>query len=117
MIHLTTHYDFLGFKGLQGTHMNALKSFNSKSVKLTLRGGFLSKYASLAHSAPPTYFHLRNCLNLFQISINTAEADQGGSELSKDWGKCEKSTNNIRYSHVDGRPGNEYLVLDCSHSD
>ena len=43
------HCDFLGSFGLQETHMDALKPFNSKSVTLTMRGGFFTKFAALAH--------------------------------------------------------------------
>ena len=44
--------DFLGSVGLQETHMDALKPFNSKLVTLTMRGGFFKKFAALAHGAP-----------------------------------------------------------------
>ena len=43
------HCDFLGSDGLQETHMDALKTFNSKKVTLTMRGGFFTKIAALAH--------------------------------------------------------------------
>ena len=46
------HCDFLGSVGLQETHMDALKPFNSKLVTLTMRGGFFKKFAALAHGAP-----------------------------------------------------------------
>ena len=45
--------------------MDALKPFNSKKVTLTMRGGFFTKLAALAHGAPcvgstaydtPTYY-------------------------------------------------------------
>ena len=32
--------------------MDALKPFNSKLVALTIRGGFFTKFAALAHGAP-----------------------------------------------------------------
>ena len=43
------HCDFLGSDGLQETHMDAFKPFNSKLVTLTMRGGFFTKFAALAH--------------------------------------------------------------------
>ena len=45
------HCDFLGSDGLQETHMDALKPFNSKYVTLTMRGGFFTKFAAMAHGA------------------------------------------------------------------
>ena len=44
------HY-FLGPRGLQGIHMNTLKSKNSKLITFTVRGGFFTFWAILAHSA------------------------------------------------------------------
>ena len=46
------HCDFLGSDGLQETHMDAFKSFNSKLVTLTMRGGFFTKFSALAHGLP-----------------------------------------------------------------
>ena len=46
------HCDFLGSDRLQETHMDALKQFNSKKLTLTTRGGFFTKFATLAHGAP-----------------------------------------------------------------
>ena len=34
--------------------MDALKPLNSKYVTLTMRGGFFTKFATLAHGVPPT---------------------------------------------------------------
>ena len=48
------HCDFLGSDGLQETHMDALKPSNSKLVILTMKGGFFTKFAALAHGAPHT---------------------------------------------------------------
>ena len=45
------HCDFLGSVGLQETHMDTLKPFDAKSVTLTMRGGFFTKFAALAHGA------------------------------------------------------------------
>ena len=45
------HCDFLGSVGLQETHMDALKPFDSKLVTLTMRGCFFTKFAALAHGA------------------------------------------------------------------
>ena len=53
------HCDFLGSDGLQETHMDALKPFNSKYVTLTMRGGFFTKFATLDHGAPPPPPHVR----------------------------------------------------------
>ena len=47
----------LGPRGLQGTHMGTLKPKNSKSITFTVRGGFFTFWASLAHSVP-----VHNCL-------------------------------------------------------
>jgi len=44
--------DFLGSDGLQETHMSALKPFIFKYTTLTMRGGFFTKFATLAHGAP-----------------------------------------------------------------
>ena len=44
---------FLGPRELQGTHKNTLKPKKSKLVTFTLRGGFFTFWAILAHSAPP----------------------------------------------------------------
>ena len=46
------HCDFLGSDRLQETHMDALKPCNSKYVTLTMRGGFFTKFPTLAHGAP-----------------------------------------------------------------
>ena len=46
------YHDFLGPRGLQGIHMDALKPKNSKSITFTVRGGFFTFWAILAHSAP-----------------------------------------------------------------
>ena len=48
-IHQSINCDFLGSGGLQETHMDALKPFNFKYVILTIRGGFFTKFASLAY--------------------------------------------------------------------
>ena len=45
------YHDFLGPRRLQGTHMDALKPRNSKSITFTVRGGFFTFWAILAHSA------------------------------------------------------------------
>ena len=46
------HCDFLGSDRLQEGHMDALKPFNSKiGIKLTMRGGFFTKFTTLAHGA------------------------------------------------------------------
>ena len=47
------HCDFLGPDGLQETHMDAFKPFNSKLVTLTMRGGFFTKFSALAHGVAP----------------------------------------------------------------
>ena len=47
------YHDFLGPRGLQGTHMDTLKPKNSKSITFTVRGGFFTFWAILAHSAAP----------------------------------------------------------------
>ena len=52
-MHLSTNCDFLGSVGLQETHMDALKPFNSKYIALTMRGGFFTKFKALAHGGPP----------------------------------------------------------------
>ena len=44
------YYDFLGPRGLQGTHMDTLKTKNSKSITFTVRGGFFTFWTILAHS-------------------------------------------------------------------
>ena len=49
------HCDFLGSDGLQETHMDAFKPFNSKLVTLTMRGGFFTKFAALAHGVAPLF--------------------------------------------------------------
>ena len=46
------HCDFLGSDRLQETHMDALKSFNSKYITLTMSAGFFTKFATLAHGVP-----------------------------------------------------------------
>ena len=46
------YHDFLGPRGLQGTHMDTLKPKNSKSITFTVRGGFFTFWAILAHSVP-----------------------------------------------------------------
>ena len=43
----------LGRKGLQGIHIDTLKPKNSKSITFTVRGGFFTFWASLAHSVAP----------------------------------------------------------------
>ena len=43
------HCDFLGSDRLQETHMDALTPCNSKYVTLTMRGGFFTKFPTLAH--------------------------------------------------------------------
>ena len=48
-IHWSMHCNFLGSVGLQETHMDALKPFNSKLVTLTRRGVFVTKITALAH--------------------------------------------------------------------
>ena len=35
--------------------MDALKPFNSKYVTLTMRGGFFTKFATLAHGVPSAF--------------------------------------------------------------
>jgi hypothetical protein len=58
------HCDFLGSDRLQETHMDALKLFNSKKVKLTMRGGFFTKFATLAHGVAPQVRNLKKkCKN------------------------------------------------------
>ena len=52
-IHRSMHCDFLGSDGLQETHMDAFKPFNSKLVTLTRRGGFFTKITALAHGVAP----------------------------------------------------------------
>ena len=42
----------MGSVGLQETHMDALKPFNSKYIALTMRGGFFTKFKALAHGVP-----------------------------------------------------------------
>jgi hypothetical protein len=49
------YHAFLGPRGLQGTHMDTLKSKNSKSITFTVRGGFFTFWAILAHSVTLTY--------------------------------------------------------------
>ena len=44
------YHDFLGPRGLQGTHMDTLKPKNSKLITFTVRGGFFTFWAILAHS-------------------------------------------------------------------
>ena len=51
-IHRSMHCDFFGSDGLQKTHMDAFKPFNSKLVTLTMRGGFFTKFSALAHGEP-----------------------------------------------------------------
>ena len=47
------YHDFLGPRGLQGTHIDTLKLKNSKLITFTVRGGFFTFWAILAHSAAP----------------------------------------------------------------
>ena len=42
------YHDFLGPRGLQGTHMDTLKPKKSKSIAFTVRGGFFTSWAILA---------------------------------------------------------------------
>ena len=51
------HCDFLRSDGLQETHMDASKPFNSKQLTLKMRGGFFTKFATLAHGGAPDYGH------------------------------------------------------------
>ena len=46
------YHDFFGPRGLQGTHMDTLKPKNSKSITFTVREGFFTFWAILAHYAP-----------------------------------------------------------------
>ena len=48
---LPMYHDFLGPRGLQGTHMDTLKPKNSKLITFTVREGFFTFWAILAHSA------------------------------------------------------------------
>ena len=45
------YHDFLGPRGLQETHMDTLKPKNSKSIIFTVKEGFFTFWAILAHSA------------------------------------------------------------------
>ena len=45
------YHDFLGPSGLQGTHMDTLKPKKSKLLTFTVKGGFFTFWAILAHSA------------------------------------------------------------------
>ena len=51
------YHDFLGPRGLQGTHMDTLKPKHSKSRTFTVRGGFFTFWAILAHSGPRLMTH------------------------------------------------------------
>jgi hypothetical protein len=44
------HHDFLGQSRLQGTNMGTLKPKKSTSITFTVRGGFFTFWAILAHS-------------------------------------------------------------------
>ena len=44
------YQDFLGPRGLQGTHMDTLKPKNSKSMTFNGREGFFTFWEILAHS-------------------------------------------------------------------
>ena len=46
------YHDFLGPRGLQGTHMDTLKPKEIKSMTFTLRGGFFTFWAIVAHCVP-----------------------------------------------------------------
>ena len=52
------YHDFLGPRGLQGTHMDSLKPKNSKSITFTVREGFFTFWAILAHSAAEAFWQL-----------------------------------------------------------
>ena len=60
------YYNFLGPKGLQGTHMDILKPKKSKSMTFTVREGFFTFWAILAHSAP-----LHNSNYIMLTGLNT----------------------------------------------
>ena len=45
------YHDFLKPRELQGIHMDTLKTKKSKSITFTVRGGFFTCWAILAHSA------------------------------------------------------------------
>ena len=47
------YQDLSGARGLQWTHINTLKQNKQKILKFTVRGGFLTFWAILDHSAPP----------------------------------------------------------------
>ena len=70
---LPMYHDFLGPKGLQGTHMGTLKPKNSKLITFTVRGGFFTFWAILAHSASPPILptlpihHLRSWSKTFYV--------------------------------------------------
>ena len=49
---LLMYHNFLGLRGLQGTHMNTLKPKNSKLIQFTVRGDFFTFWDILAHSVP-----------------------------------------------------------------
>ena len=50
---LPMYHDFLGPRGLQGTHMDTLKPKKSKWITFTVWEGFFTFWAILAHSACP----------------------------------------------------------------
>jgi hypothetical protein len=47
---------FLGPRGLQQTHMDTLTPKKSKSITFTVRGGFFTFWAILAHSVAWGFF-------------------------------------------------------------
>jgi hypothetical protein len=59
------YHDFLGPRGLQGTHMNTLNPKNLKSITFTVREGFFTLLAILAHSAAAKAWSLPR----FRVSI------------------------------------------------
>ena len=55
---LPMYHDFLGPRGLQGTHMDTSKPKKFKNDNIHYeRGGFFTFFAILAHSVPPVIFY------------------------------------------------------------
>ena len=65
------YHDFLGPRGLQGTHMDTLKPKNSKLITFTVRGCFFTFWAILAHSAAFDFDPIKELALLWSSSLST----------------------------------------------
>ena len=81
---LPMYHDFLGPRGLQGTHMDTLKPKNSKSITFTVRGGFFTFWAILAHHTDLKWQIWRNnCFNGKTCKFDSDISDFNSVDLKK----------------------------------